>query len=312
MLSPLRNRFGIPGVISVIALVFAMFGGAYAATNTGGKATSSAKAKKGPRGPKGATGPAGPQGPVGPAGAKGDNGAAGSNGSNGTDGKGAEAVSFTGSKGPIGGVTCTAGGLEVKSASATTLVCNGKPGTNGQTGFTETLPPGKTETGAWAIGELPGQVVVNDPANEVTASVARPEYIDYAISFPIPLPEKLVGEGCLSVSGDPVPATCHVHYINQAGEEVVDSLINDPPKTTPTTVCTGSAAAPTAPPGHLCVYQGTILTGAQGSSFFVQRASEEESGASTAGAVIRFNRILLNAGGTSPSGRGTWAVTAEG
>ena len=42
MLSPLRNRFGIPGVISVIALVFAMFGGAYAATNSndGGKATA--------------------------------------------------------------------------------------------------------------------------------------------------------------------------------------------------------------------------------------------------------------------------------
>jgi hypothetical protein len=33
MLSPLRNRFGIPGVISVIAFVFAMLGGAYAANN---------------------------------------------------------------------------------------------------------------------------------------------------------------------------------------------------------------------------------------------------------------------------------------
>ena len=48
MFSTLRNRFGIPGVISVIALVFAMFGGAYAASNSsgGGKATASAKAKK--------------------------------------------------------------------------------------------------------------------------------------------------------------------------------------------------------------------------------------------------------------------------
>jgi len=52
MLSPLRNRFGIPGVISVIALVFAMFGGAYAASNSGdgptasGKATASAKRGK--------------------------------------------------------------------------------------------------------------------------------------------------------------------------------------------------------------------------------------------------------------------------
>ena len=82
MFSTLRNRFGIPGVISVIALVFAMFGGAYAASNSsgGGKATASAKAKKGPKGPKGATGPAGPAGaagPAGPAGPKGDAGATG-------------------------------------------------------------------------------------------------------------------------------------------------------------------------------------------------------------------------------------------
>ncbi|HKB50891.1 MAG TPA: hypothetical protein VKC63_05620, partial [Solirubrobacterales bacterium] len=67
MLSPLRNRFGIPGVISVIALVFAMLGGAYAASDNGsGKATASAKAKAGPRGPRGKTGPAGPAGPAGP------------------------------------------------------------------------------------------------------------------------------------------------------------------------------------------------------------------------------------------------------
>ena len=39
MLSPLRNRFGIPGVISVVA--FAALGGAYPANNSGGKATAS-------------------------------------------------------------------------------------------------------------------------------------------------------------------------------------------------------------------------------------------------------------------------------
>ena len=33
MLSPLRNRFGIPGVVSVIALVFAMLGGGKDGTN---------------------------------------------------------------------------------------------------------------------------------------------------------------------------------------------------------------------------------------------------------------------------------------
>ncbi len=90
MFSILRNRLGIPGVISVIALVFAMFGGAYAASDGDmGPAASAAKAKKGPRGPrgpKGPTGPAGPAGPQGPAGPKGDTGSAGANGKDGADG----------------------------------------------------------------------------------------------------------------------------------------------------------------------------------------------------------------------------------
>jgi hypothetical protein len=120
MLSPLRSRFGIPGVISVIALVFAMFGGAYAATNNGGgKATASAKGKPGPRGPKGPKGDPGPAGPQGPAGAKGDTGAKGDKGDTGN----------TGAQGPQG--------------------VPGPPGEDGETGFTETLPSGKTETGIW-------------------------------------------------------------------------------------------------------------------------------------------------------------------
>jgi len=149
MFSTLRTRFGIPGVISVIALVFAMFGGAYAASNSssGGKATASAKAKKGPRGPKGATGPAGPagaQGPAGPAGAKGDAGANGSNGGVGPTGP-------TGAAGAKG----TAG-----AAGAT-----GPTGATGFSGFTETLPPGKTETGVWAVSvfDIPNQAEVYAP-----------------------------------------------------------------------------------------------------------------------------------------------------
>ena len=41
MLSMLQNRFGVPGVIAVIALVFAMVGGALAA---GGPLAGSSKA----------------------------------------------------------------------------------------------------------------------------------------------------------------------------------------------------------------------------------------------------------------------------
>lgn len=123
MFSMLRNRIGIPGVISVIALVFAMFGGAYAANNSGGKATASAKAKKGPRGPKGAKGATGAAGPQGPAGANGKDGAAGAAGKEGPKGA-------TGAAGPEGS-PWTAGG---------------------------TLPPGETETGVWGGG--PTSVVV--------------------------------------------------------------------------------------------------------------------------------------------------------
>ena len=153
MFSTLRTRFGIPGVISVIALVFAMFGGAYAANNStsGGKATASAKAKKGPKGPKGATGPAGPagaQGPAGPAGAKGDAGANGSNGG-------------AGATGPTG-----AAGAKGATGAA------GATGATGFSGFTEKLPAGKTETGIWAgtVGRVPTSEGATVP-----------------ISFPIPL-----------------------------------------------------------------------------------------------------------------------------
>ncbi len=89
MLSFMRNRFGIPGVISVVALVFAMFGGAYAANKSQSTASKAkaAKGKRGPRGPKGPQGPAGAQGPAGPTGPAGATGAAGKEGPRGPKGE---------------------------------------------------------------------------------------------------------------------------------------------------------------------------------------------------------------------------------
>jgi hypothetical protein len=296
MLSPLRNRFGIPGVISVIALVFAMFGGAYAATNDGGKATSSAKAKKGPRGPRGPagpTGPAGPAGPQGPAGAKGDTGA------NGTS---ATTTSFSGNTNG-----CSAGGVEVKSGSAPAFVCNGQKGAPGSPWTVGgTLPPGKTETGTWAFGEI----TAGSKPNEFPYG-----HIDVPISFPIPLAgEGLSSSECFTVVEEEedeevkekVSEDCRVHFINSAGEEVlkVESVIGEG-KTVPSTACTGSAKAPTAAPGHLCVYAG-VLTSAQAMSFFIQKADNEVNGTSSAGAVIPFFEV-----GAGSRGMGTWAVTAE-
>jgi hypothetical protein len=151
MFSPLRNRFGIPGVISVIALVFAMMGGAYAASNNGGKATASAKAKKGPRGPKGPKGDTGPAGPAGPAGPQGPAGAKGDNGS-----KGANGESVT-----VGGASvgeCPNGGTKFSNGTGSGKACTGAKGNAGPQGPPGPscnpegeclLPSGATETGYW-------------------------------------------------------------------------------------------------------------------------------------------------------------------
>jgi hypothetical protein len=175
MFSTLRTRFGIPGVISVMALVFAMFGGAYAANNSasgGGKATASAKAKKGPRGPKGAkgdTGPAGPQGPVGSAGAagakgdKGDTGAAGSNGSNGTQGEQGEPGE------------------------------PGEPGPTGPEGVCSTencvLPSGATLKGTWTLPP--------------TTTTAANENLYVAISSSIPIGTPVFAQSVAPGAADP-------------------------------------------------------------------------------------------------------------
>jgi hypothetical protein len=283
MLSPLRNRFGIPGAISVIALVFAMLGGAYAATNSGsGKATASAKAKKGPRGPKGATGPAGPAGPTGPAGsngkdgANGSNGKDGSNGTNGKDGAGVTTASFSGSKG-----TCNEeqGGIEVKSASPAAFVCNGlegeagakgDKGDKGEEGSPWTaggkLPPGATETGAWAFAGTEAD----------TAGIVVP------ISFPIRL------AAALEPGTADQPA--HIHY---ASEEDF------------ATQCPGTAGAPKANPGELCVYENPQEAVAGTSFEGIFKLSAEREGASAAGAWLRFAPPTE----AVASGNGSFAVT---
>lgn len=126
MFSLLRNRLGIPGVISIVALVFAMIGGAYAADDFDQSgANASAKAKRGKPGKQGKPGPAGPQGP---AGAKGDTGPQGPTGPTGP----------TGPQGPEGPE-----GPEGEAGVA------GSPWT-----FGGVLPPGATQTGGFAASAV--------------------------------------------------------------------------------------------------------------------------------------------------------------
>lgn len=158
MFSLFKNRFGAPGVIAVIALVFAMIGGAYAASgNGGGKATASAaKGPRGPRGPKGPKGPAGPQGPQGPAGPAGAPGLKGLNGATGATGA-------TGPTGPTGAKG--AAGLPGAKGATGAAGAEGSPWTAGGT-----LPSGETETGVYSTV----------PASEAGFQVLP-------LSFPIPL-----------------------------------------------------------------------------------------------------------------------------
>ncbi len=219
MFSTLRTRFGIPGVISVIALVFAMFGGAYAASNSsgGGNATASkTKVVKGPRGPKGATGPAGPAGPQGPAGANGKDGANGANGEKGAPGSNGTSASVIEEAPNPSGECGLSGGIKVKSASPDAFVCNGEDGTNGTNGspwVVGTAPSGVTLKGTWAVH---------------SSNPVEGEILHVSISTGVPISGELTPWFTTGGGADP------------AG-------------------CTGSANAPTPSaitPGVVCIYRG--------------------------------------------------------
>jgi hypothetical protein len=277
MFSTLRTRFGIPGVISVMALVFAMFGGAYAASNSsgGGKATASAKAKKGPRGPKGAKGDPGSSGPQGPAGPKGDAGAAGSNGAPGVSVTATESANAI--EGHCTGTGATGkGGSKFVSASGTTYACNGMEGEEGQPGdpgdpWTAggVLPPEATETGAFMLG------------SETKSGVYAGSALS-AISFPIPLKSGLDESHIIYTYEGPWPANC----------ENADHAGN------------ASPANPEASPGYLCIYRGAGV-GFENTMEFVSPSGGQGTGVSGV--------ALLSEPNDTPNGNymtGSWAVTA--
>jgi hypothetical protein len=136
MLSAIRKRFTYANVAMTLALVFAMTGGAYAAskyliTSTKQISPKVLKSLKGANGKNGAAGPAGPAGAAGAgtAGAQGTQGAQGPQGPAGANGE-------KGAPGTNGGVGPTG--------------ATGAQGATGEINTAGPLPSGKTETGAWA------------------------------------------------------------------------------------------------------------------------------------------------------------------
>ncbi len=301
MISRIRAQLGPAGfAIAVVALVAALAGGAYAASGglslTGKqkkevKKIAQAEAKKAQ-----GTGPAGPQGPAGAAGKDGANGKDGTNGIDGTDGAAGKSVEVgTATSGPTG--ECKDGGATVQVAgepSTKKFVCNG------ETGFTETLPPGETETGTWATGvggeEVPDQYV--------------------PISFPIPLeaaPELTIV--WLSYPGD--GTNFEPSEITEILEEGADHG------------CRGfdEEGVPLADPGHLCVYASylfrmkpagtgltnTIRSPAEPAQIYTGGSliPDADGGGKAAGVNQVGTTLQLKCEQHDCYGLGVWAVTAE-
>jgi hypothetical protein len=251
MFSALRKRIHVSPAtaIATLALVFAMTGGAYAAkhyliTSTKQispkvlKSLQGKAGKAGANGAQGLAGAAGPQGPGGAAGAKGETGAPGTPGKDGAP---------------------------------------GAPGKDGTTGFTETLPKGKTETGEWSlIGDATGAF----------------KHFGSSASFNIPL------------AAAPTP-----HYLRPSGKEPV--AVEEPAgsktfveKEVEQPACPGKAAAPEATPGNLCVYASAEKnTVKQNSQFIFPLLCSFASGDASA--------CIFAKPSVDPDGFGIWTVSAE-
>jgi hypothetical protein len=271
----LREPFGKAGLtIAIIALVLAMGGAAFAAAGLSGKQRKEvqkiARSYAGRPGTTGATGPAA---------APGKNGARGAEGLAGADGVGVTTAAASSGE-------CPSGGIRVSSASGKAKVCDGT------TGFTETLPSGKTETGAFDISfKVPSQLTEEEEEDEVEEAGTVVQQFASPISFSIPLAGPLAEEA--------------VHFVST--EEQAEG--------TAPAECPGSAETPLAQAGALCLYQGATRIGAaEEESFAVVKIlpptaqiSGSPQGAGTTGAdpfvAYRGGRGLAYM-------QGAWAVSA--
>lgn len=283
MFSSLRRNFGIPGAIAVIALVFAMLGGAYAANHNNkrhhkkkAQAGLNAKQKKQVKGiaiSVQGTGPAGPQGPAGANGKDGSNGSDGTDGTNGTNGlpgapgKSVLVGTFTGEEEPEGEPCAEAGGseFEVEDSEEVNYVCNGAGGGSIA-----------TETGAW-VGSL------------ITIEEAELSFGFAGISFPIALSAPLdASHTKLVKKGVTPPAECD----DGSAEDGAPGPEN-----------------PEADSGYLCVFvasEGLNAEFEEGAPGYQIQKPSGSGGASIVGARLFYNteeEILSN----PPSG--TFAVT---
>jgi hypothetical protein len=296
MYARIRKHFSPAAMaLSVIALVLAVAGGAFAA---GGLTRSQEKqvkkiAKKyagkpgapgaagtnGTNGKDGAPGAAGKDGASGIDGDDGAPGAKGDDGDPGEEGKSAEVVALTGVHTECEGRDGALVNVE-ESGEPDTEVCNGKDGTDGEPWtLGNNLPAGAIETGSWAFTGADGTTALTP------------------ISFPVQFGFNL--------------KEAHVHFSTEANFADFDG--GEPG----TVGCKGSFKNPSGspesetvkpnPPGELCVYANNNGTeGLKNATFegIYQLSPDSSKGTAKAGAVLKF-AISGGAG----YGVGSFAVT---
>ncbi len=283
MFKALRKHITPATVLAFVALVFAVTGGAFAASGNGGgterssgigrqatasltrgnpvatAAKSKAKSKtkagpRGPAGPAGKNGATGATGPAGPAGATGPGGAAGAKGE-------------TGAQGPQGSPGTP-----------------GATGPEGKSGFTETLPKGKTEQGVWAVSGQSGVATG-------------------AISFVIPL--------------ESAPA---VDYVNENGQELTGTGAQTPAVCTgsavnPTapegTLCVYATSGRETNVSTVTNDNEVLHAGWKWGVSVDNGVTGSPATATPFGAEVYVISENIESGGREVHVEGTWAVTAE-
>lgn len=272
MFVTMRRPYTFASLIAIVALVFAMAGGAWAAkkyliTSTKQISPSVLKKLKGKRGAKGAAGVNGINGANGATGPVGPQGSPGAPGKDGAVGASVESAEFPSGAEP-GGEPCTERGgveFEIEGSGEQTFACNGEEGSPWSAGGV--LPEGATETGLW------------------TFNSSGPKFFTMfflgEISFSIPLAEPLSGEKVKVISASSTPAEKEVC---DDGEAPAPSVKN-----------------PEADPGFLCVFRSALE---EGSASIEVWNFNGEPGAETTGALLASTTASFVA-------TGTFAVTGD-
>jgi len=266
MLSRMHQKLGTAGfVVAIVALVAALTGAAFAA---GGLTKQQEKqVKKIARkfaGKPGKQGPAGPQGPAGSQGPKGDKGDPGTPGTNGTNGT-------NGTDGEDG--MCTAGNPACELPSGAELV--GAWSTSGGLGkeehrdislvpisFNVRVSPAPTALYAFEIGGFTFGSELHDGSASIYGC----------------------GGGSTICPGSEPGSLAEAEAVQKAWEEA----------------CPGSADAPAAEPGFLCIYNGEV-----------EEASTPVEAQALAEAANEYGIVIPWKVGDGAYAKGSWAVTAE-